>query len=103
MKILNLTLHAFWFNEILEGRKRNEYRDITPFWRSRLFNRDGCAKEFKAVLFQNGYATDAPWLLIEFEGITEGMDFDIALGDIIATGNLHNFKPKPKPASYMVF
>ena len=34
--ILHLTLTGKWYDEIASGRKKEEYRDITPFWKSRL-------------------------------------------------------------------
>lgn len=94
---LHLTLNAYWFNEILQGRKKNEYRNITPFWRSRLFYKDGTPKPFDVVQFKNGYATDAPVMVVEFKGLTETSCFDIALGNILEKDNLHNFRPKPIP------
>lgn len=36
MKILDLTLTYHWYDEIEAGRKPEEYRSNTPFYRSRL-------------------------------------------------------------------
>ncbi len=100
MNTLHLTLHAYWFNEILQGRKKNEYRDITPFWRSRLFHRDGTPKPFDAIRFKNGYATDAPFMVVEFKVLTESDCFDIALGEIIEMANIEKLKVKPPHGSF---
>lgn len=97
MKTLHLTLHSYFFNEILEGRKTHEYREITPFWRSRLFHRDGTPKFFDVVKFRNGYAPDAPAMVVEFRGVTETDYYDIALGAIVETQNLHNLNVKSPP------
>lgn len=47
---LFLIVHRRWFFEYADGRKTIEYREITPFWTSRLVG-----KAFKRVTFQAGY------------------------------------------------
>lgn len=37
-KILHLTLKKKWFDMIKSGDKREEYRDIKPYWASRLID-----------------------------------------------------------------
>ena len=63
MKILRLTLKKKWFDMIASGEKKEEYREIKPYWISRL------NKEFDVVEFRNGYAKNAPRLTIELKGI----------------------------------
>lgn len=36
MKVLHLTLKKKWFDMIASGEKPEEYRDIKPYWASRL-------------------------------------------------------------------
>jgi len=36
MKVLHLTLKATWFDMIACGEKKQEYRDLKPFWVKRL-------------------------------------------------------------------
>jgi len=38
MKILELPLKKEWYNMIESGEKREEYRDITPYWEKRLLD-----------------------------------------------------------------
>jgi hypothetical protein len=38
MEILNLNLKERWFNMTLSGIKKEEYREIKPFWIKRLCN-----------------------------------------------------------------
>jgi hypothetical protein len=38
MKTLNLTLKRKWFDMILSGEKKEEYREIKPYWASRLLD-----------------------------------------------------------------
>ncbi len=61
---LHLTLHREFFAQIAEGKKRTEYRKAKPYWRKRLEGR-----EYDVILFRNGYAKDAPEMLVEFRGL----------------------------------
>lgn len=38
MKILHLPLKARWYDMIESGEKREEYREITPYWEKRLLD-----------------------------------------------------------------
>lgn len=38
MKILDLSLTYHWYDEIESGRKKEEYRDIKPFYRKRIMD-----------------------------------------------------------------
>jgi hypothetical protein len=62
--ILHLNLRREPFAAIANRTKRIEYRDQTPYWRSRLENRD-----YDAIQFRNGYATRVPEMLVEFRGM----------------------------------
>lgn len=92
MRILHLTLKKKWFDMIASGEKKEEYREIKPYWVSRLV--DGFSPEneerdytfywhgflfsmdtpehYDAVLFRNGYGKNAPKLLVECRGIENG-------------------------------
>lgn len=51
MERLILTLKSEWFKMIASGTKKEEYREIKPFWDSRIWNhRD----EIKEVMFLRG-------------------------------------------------
>jgi len=131
MRDLNLTLKKQWFDEILAGTKKDEYREIKWFWINRLFNFDlydgdfnivdeivcdfkhpllhhssvddmlnyfdASVRKFDRVVFKNGYAKNAPYLICEWKGLTidnlktpyiDGWVFDIKLGNILESGNL---------------
>ena len=62
-KTLHLTLFRRWFIDILEGTKTEEYREIKPFWAKRL------SQQYDTVTFRNGYAKDAPLMVVEFKGM----------------------------------
>lgn len=92
MRILHLTLKRKWFDRIACGDKKEEYRDIKPYWVNRLvdelkpkegptdftFNLHGflyemqTPKEYDIVEFRNGYSKDAPTMQVECRGITDG-------------------------------
>lgn len=93
-KQLTLTLHAHWFNEILSGRKKNEYREKTPYWVTRLLNSDGSPRHYDTIYFKNGYAKDAPVMIVEYKGLTIDDCFDIQLGDVINKLNISNLNQR---------
>ena len=39
MKNLHLNLHKKWFDMILSGEKKEEYREVNPYWAYRLINK----------------------------------------------------------------
>lgn len=66
--ILHLTLHRKWFDMILSGQKREEYREMKPYWNLRLARR-----RYDAISFRNGYAKDAPQMLVELKEHLSGL------------------------------
>lgn len=103
-KILHLTLKKKWFDMILCGEKKEEYRELKTHWCRRLL----CDKSMKIsdypkfyqierIVFRNGYAKNAPEIVVECDGIVirEGREewgaikgelyFVIRLGKIIST------------------
>ncbi|MFA6088494.1 MAG: ASCH domain-containing protein [Candidatus Woesearchaeota archaeon] len=86
-KILNLTLLRKWFDEIASGRKTEEYREIKPYWTTRL---EG--KEYDVIYFKNGYNKDAPFMIVEFKGLKKTkrnnkIEYAILLGKILDLKN----------------
>ena len=70
--MLTLTIKKKWFDMIKSGEKKEEYREIKPYWTKRFYNNlydikivDNITKIniFEAqgtVIFKNGYQKDAP-------------------------------------------
>ena len=52
---------------IASGEKKQEYREIKPYWTKRLEGKD-----FHIVRFKNGYSKDAPVIDLEFHGFRPG-------------------------------
>ena len=84
-KVLTLSVKKEWFDKILSGEKKEEYREIKAFWLVRLFNFVPAPfakyvfddvgiypKPFTHVLFINGYRKDSPRIKKEIESITIG-------------------------------
>ena len=91
-KILTLTVSKEWFDMIVSGEKTEEYREIKPYWASRLVNQQAesgevlfdefggyCRvigeleyKPYTHILFINGYRKDSPRIEKEIESITIG-------------------------------
>ena len=87
---LHLTLKKNWFYLILSGEKKEEYREIKPYWEKRLIG-----KKYDRIIFRNGYGDNVPWFAIELKGITQGtrksewgaeegkLYFVLSLGEIV--------------------
>lgn len=103
---LYLVLTKHWFNEILSGRKKQEYRDFTEFYIQRLGvvdkeNQLVDTRKYKTVRFQMGYSKNAPQIVVECKGVfiehdpdaedeltTDNCNFCIELGEIIEKINI---------------
>lgn len=91
-KVLTLSVKKEWFDKIVSGEKKEEYREIKPYWISRLVNHQAGSgdvlfeefggysivvgkpeyKPFTHVLFINGYGDDKP----RVEKAIEWIDID---------------------------
>lgn len=75
----HLNLHKEWFYKTLTNEKKEEYRDITPYWTKRfehLFPLEFKGETYHPILetltFSNGYAKDRKQFEKEFTGIRIG-------------------------------
>ena len=94
MGTLNLTLKKKWFDMILSGEKKEEYREIKQYWRKRLNKRHDYIK------FTNGYGKHRPCFVIKLKNIYCGlgltkwgapekeMVYILRLGKIIGKNNI---------------
>ncbi len=67
-RILHLTLKKKWFDMIASGVKKEEYREMKPYWHKRLLN-----KGYDVIRFRNGYAKDSPTLTVEYKGLQSSL------------------------------
>jgi hypothetical protein len=83
-RILHLTLLRKWFDLIASGEKTKEFRKIKPYWTKRLLG-----KHFDEIYFKNGYSKNAPFMRVEFKGLTkEKGEYAIILGKVLEIKNL---------------
>jgi len=80
---LCLTLHREFFDAIVAGTKKTEYRESKDYWQRRLVGRT-----YTEVHFRNGYATKAPFMRVQCNGIRKirrngKASFAIRLGKIL--------------------
>jgi len=89
-KVLHLTLKKKWFDMIASGEKKEEYREIKPYWDKRFIN-----KSYEVIQFRNGYAKDSPKMqvklghisqslgIVEWGAPEEDVVYILTLGDIL--------------------
>lgn len=61
-----MTIKRQYFDEILSGKKKEEFRMVNPHWVDKIIG-----KEYTHIIFQNGYNRNAPRLEAEY------MSYDI--------------------------
>jgi hypothetical protein len=67
IKILHLTLKKQWFDLIASGTKKEEYREMKPYWHKRL------NQHFDAICFKNGYSAASPKVTVELKEVLTGL------------------------------
>src|SRR3990172_4138033 len=77
--ILHLTLHKRHFLAILSGKKKEEYRDLSPYYKSRLYRFTkgylatySTLRHFDIVRFRNGYHRFSPVMDVKVKSIGYG-------------------------------
>lgn len=96
---LKLTLKKKWFDMILSGEKKEEYREIKPYWEKRLYHplypEVLQFANYDYVEFKNGYGSDVPTIVVELLEIDLGYGveqwgaigekeyFILRLGDVV--------------------
>ncbi|WP_435263028.1 hypothetical protein [Tenacibaculum sp. nBUS_03] len=73
---IHLNLKRKWFEMILNGEKKQEYREIKPFWDKRFWHLfpqvikgETYLPIVDTITFSNGYAKDRPQFVIELLGL----------------------------------
>ena len=81
---LKIIIKGVYFDEIASKKKRIEYREYTPFWISRLYDKEGKKRQYDLIEFINGYNTDARRMITKYEGFNKkGDQLLIHIGKII--------------------
>lgn len=107
MKILHIPINRKWFDMILSGEKKEEYREAKPHWLTRIYTNwtwvghtlmHGPTKGHTHIMFSAGYGRKAAKMLIEFHGVSLGLGnpnwgapehsvLRLKLGEILETKN----------------
>lgn len=53
---------------IASGEKREEYREMKPYWHKRLMG-----KQYDAIRFRNGYSPTSPTVTVELKELLSGL------------------------------
>ena len=59
---LHLVLKYKWYDMIASGIKKEEYRDMKPYWEKQIWNR---RTEIKYVVFHRGYSSTTTTKAVE--------------------------------------
>jgi len=79
IKTLNLTLRRKWFDQIVSGEKRIEFREMKSYWNTRIEGRS-----YDEIRFTNGYRASAPFTRVEYLGYyTSGNHYCLKLGKVL--------------------
>ena len=63
MNTLFVTIKRTYFDQILSGEKKKEFRLQTPYWEKKLIGR-----KYDIIIFQAGYSKTAPRMTVEYLG-----------------------------------
>lgn len=78
MKTIKATIKRKWFLLILDGIKKEEYREVKPYWTKRIFGVDhlpdvpigeNLIQGETYLQLRNGYGPEAPELVVEVKGV----------------------------------
>ena len=61
---LHLNLKAKWFDMIASGEKKEEYREIKPYW----INKFDFKPKHPTITFSNGYSKDRRQMVVQMIG-----------------------------------
>ena len=97
MAKLQLNLIKQWFDLTLQGVKKEEYRDITPFWAKRLLcmeNGDSLSKGYSKETIECICVSLRRWKDIDYASIEEVLDtFHIKFKEYQNTDFRNGYKP----------
>ena len=85
---LKIVIKREWFDKIITQEKKTEYRKVSPFWTSRLYDKNGKKRTYDLIEFINGYNTNSRRLITEFIGFEKKQgEYHIHIGKIKKKSN----------------
>lgn len=84
MDTLKIFIKGKWFDMIASNEKKIEYRAVSPFWDSRLYDKEGKRRQYERIEFINGMKPDSRRLITEYLGFSKrGDEYQIKIGRIL--------------------
>lgn len=106
MATLQLNLIKQWFNLTSQGVKKEEYRDITPFWAKRLLcmeNGDKLAKCYSKESIEHICVSLKRWENLDYNSIEEVLDqFGIKFKEYQNTDFRNGYKSLDKVPRFII-
>lgn len=68
MKTLHLNLHKKWFDMIASGEKKEEYRELSDYWKVRM--KKVRLENIKTITFSNGYRRGRKQMVVSLKYIS---------------------------------
>jgi hypothetical protein len=109
----HLVLKEKWYDMIASGDKKEEYREIKPYWTKRLMRGNTSTfKKFDSVIFKCGYNSKKPDIEVAFHNceIRKGVEqwgaepeklyYVISFGNVISIGGVPVASDRLAPQSY---
>ena len=81
MATLKLTLSKAPFEVMVTGEKQIEYRRVSKWIESRLFDKKQVLRPYEYVEFTNGYGADKPWFRVKFNGLVISDTIDVTFSN----------------------
>ena len=70
MATLKLTLSKKPYEVMVTGEKQKEYRLVSKWMESRLFDKKGYPRHYDFIQFTNGYKKDSPKFICQYKGVS---------------------------------
>ncbi len=95
MDTITTTLKREWFAQIVDRSKRIEYREIKPYWTSRL---KGIRKPFRLVL-RNGMTPPVPVVTVRVDRVlARNGVYEFHIGRVLKVEHWDRKEKRPKRA-----
>ncbi len=99
MQKVGMTIKREWFAQIVDGTKRIEYREIKPYWTTRL---QKVSTPF-ALTLRNGYSSEAPVVTVRIDrvvpsphGKAKRGDYELHIGKVLKVERWDRRTRKPR-------
>ena len=95
LDVITTTLKREWFAKIVAGTKRIEYREIKPYWTTRLKR---VRTPFRLIL-RNGMTPPIPVLTVRIDRVTtdrRNREYELHIGRVLRVEHWDCKKRKPK-------